>query len=105
MILIGHMFFLFFSAAKGAGMVGKAAKFMLGMGVTATTAAGGGATIAGTWGNQNQLTLFHSKCEARESKCEELRGLLNVLKSKIDAEKVKRDKTFPGKIGKLKVKN
>lgn len=97
MILIGHMFFHFFSAAKGAGMVSKAAKFMLGM--------GGGATIAGTWGYQNQLTLFHSKCEARESKCEELRGLLNLLKSKIDAEKVKCDKTFPGKIGTLKVKN
>ncbi|XP_073233009.1 uncharacterized protein [Porites lutea] len=46
------------AAAKGAGMVGKAGKFMLDMGVTTKTAAVGGAVLTGTQSFNEQLTLF-----------------------------------------------
>lgn len=86
-------------------MVGKAGKFMLDMGVTTKTAAVGGAVLTGTQSFKEQLTLFLRKYREREGKCNELRGLLNNLKLKIGAKKVKRDKTLPGQIGKLKVRS
>ena len=107
-ILIGQVplsFFFFFSAAKGAGMVGKAGKFMLDMGVTTKKAVVGGALLTGTQSINEQLTLFLRKYREREGKCNELRGLLNNLKLKIEANKVKRDKTWPAQIDKLKVRS
>lgn len=103
-ILIGHCFF-FFPAAKGAGMVAKAGKFVLDMGVTTKTAAVGGAVLTGTQSFKEELTLFVRKYREREGKCNELRGLLNNLKLKIETNKVKRDKTYPAQIGKLKVRS
>ena len=58
-ILMGQC--IFFSATKGAGMVGKAGKFMLDMGVTAKRAAVGGAVLTGTQSFNEQLTLFLRK--------------------------------------------
>ena len=86
-------------------MAGKVGKFMLDMGVTTEKAAVGGAALTGTQSFKEQLTDFLRKYRERKGKCNELRGLLNNLKLKIGAKKVKRDKTLPGQIGELKVRS
>lgn len=86
-------------------MVAKAGKFVLDMGVRTKTAAVGGAVLTGTQSFKEELTLFLRKYREREGECNKLRGLLNNLKLKIEANKVKRDKTYPAQIGKLKVRS
>lgn len=93
-ILIVNMFSFFSSAATSAGFVGKAGKFMLGMGVTTTMGAVGGAVCAGTWEFRRQLTLFLRKYDEREGNCNELRRILNKIKREIETKEVKHDSLY-----------